>query len=271
MASNYDKNRWELYDPSIPNENQPHSFITKRKLEKMEQGIEEANIELEVGEVTFADNRADAGVEIVEDETAKTRKLNVTFPPAGKGDPGKDGKSAYDIWLEEGNIGTEQEFLDYLKGIDGKDGKDGKDGADGEQGPAGASAYQLWLDSGNTGTIQDFFNSVKGEKGDQGPKGDTGATGEKGDKGETGETGPKGDKGETGATGAQGEVGPQGPQGEQGPKGDKGETGEKGDEGDSAYEIWKMQPGNENKSITEFLESLKGETGPAGETQFVDF
>lgn len=29
--------------------------------------------------------------------------------------PGKDGKSAYDIWLEAGNTGTEQDFLDSLK------------------------------------------------------------------------------------------------------------------------------------------------------------
>lgn len=226
MASNYDKNRWELYDPSIPNEKQPHSFITKRKLEQMEKGIEEANIELEVGEVSIGKSKEDTKVEIIEDEVAQTKKLNITFPPAGQGKPGEPGKSAYDIWIENGNIGTEQEFLDYLKGIDGKDGKDGKNGADGEQGPAGASAYQLWLDSGNTGSIQDFFNSVKGEKGEQGEKGDTGA---------------------------------------------KGDPGVNGTDGKSAYEIWKMQPGNENKSITEFLESLKGEPGTSGSTEFLDF
>ena len=30
---------------------------------------------------------------------------------------GKDGKSAYEIWLEQGNTGSEQDFLDWLKGI----------------------------------------------------------------------------------------------------------------------------------------------------------
>lgn len=29
---------------------------------------------------------------------------------------GDDGKSAYDIWIEEGNIGSQQDFLDSLKG-----------------------------------------------------------------------------------------------------------------------------------------------------------
>lgn len=34
---------------------------------------------------------------------------------------GKDGKSAYEIWLEQGNTGTEQDFLESLKGVDGED------------------------------------------------------------------------------------------------------------------------------------------------------
>lgn len=32
--------------------------------------------------------------------------------------PGKDGKSAYEIWLEQGNEGTEEDFLESLKGDD---------------------------------------------------------------------------------------------------------------------------------------------------------
>lgn len=35
---------------------------------------------------------------------------------------GNDGKSAYEIWLENGNEGTEQDFLNSLKGEDGADG-----------------------------------------------------------------------------------------------------------------------------------------------------
>lgn len=162
MASNYDKNRWELYNPDLPNEQQPHSFITKRKLDKMEQGIEDANVTLEVGEIKMAE---DYGVTITEDEVNKTRKLNITFPPAGQGAPGKDGASAYDTWLAQGNEGSEQEFLDYLKGADGKDGKDGRDGQDGAPGPAGDSAYQTWLSLGNSGSEQDFLNSLAGEDG----------------------------------------------------------------------------------------------------------
>ena len=53
------------------------------------------------------------------------------------GQDGADGKSAYQIWLEEGNVGTEQDFLDSLKGEDGINGKDGKDGKDGVNGQDG--------------------------------------------------------------------------------------------------------------------------------------
>ena len=47
---------------------------------------------------------------------------------------GKDGKSAYQIWLDEGNEGTEQDFLNSLKGTDGRNGIDGKNGKDGING-----------------------------------------------------------------------------------------------------------------------------------------
>ena len=46
----------------------------------------------------------------------------------GGGGTGADGKSAYDIWLEQGNEGTEQDFLDSLKGEKGDKGDSGADG-----------------------------------------------------------------------------------------------------------------------------------------------
>lgn len=44
-------------------------------------------------------------------------KINVEI--IGTGARGKEGKSAYEIWLDLGNEGTEQEFLASLKGQDG--------------------------------------------------------------------------------------------------------------------------------------------------------
>lgn len=45
--------------------------------------------------------------------------------PGPKGDPGEEGMSAYEVWLGLGNTGTEQDFIDSLKGLDGEPGQDG--------------------------------------------------------------------------------------------------------------------------------------------------
>lgn len=46
----------------------------------------------------------------------------------GGGEKGEDGKSAYEIWLEQGNKGSEQDFLDSLKGEKGEQGIQGDKG-----------------------------------------------------------------------------------------------------------------------------------------------
>ena len=97
-----------------------------------------------------------------------------------KGNPGKDGadgKSAYQSWLDLGNTGTEQDFINSLKGANGKDGTDGANGQPGEKGDPGQdgengkSAYDIWIELGNTGTEEDFLNSLKGEPGEKGADG----------------------------------------------------------------------------------------------------
>ena len=66
------------------------------------------------------------------------------------GTQGTDGKSAYDIWVDLGNSGTENDFINSLKGDTGNNGK---------------SAYEQWLDLGNMGTEADFIKSLKGNTG----------------------------------------------------------------------------------------------------------
>jgi len=86
-------------------------------------------------------------------------------PPGPPGPPsvdGEDGASAYEIWLSQGNTGTEQDFLDSLIGAqgvegpqgiqgpagnDGNDGADGADGADGDTGPEGPTAVSTDADN----------------------------------------------------------------------------------------------------------------------------
>ncbi|QYC53213.1 hypothetical protein [Clostridium phage CPQ8] len=50
---------------------------------------------------------------------------------------GKPGKSAYELWLENGNKGTIEDFLNSLRGRDGKQGRPGRQGEKGEKGDPG--------------------------------------------------------------------------------------------------------------------------------------
>lgn len=82
-----------------------------------------------------------------------------------------NGKSAYYLWLDAGNNGTEQDFLNSLKGLQGESGPAGKNGAD------GLSAYEVAKRNGFQGTEQEWLSSLKGERGEaglRGPKGDPG-------------------------------------------------------------------------------------------------
>ena len=72
----------------------------------------------------------------------------------------QDGQSAYQIWLDRGNVGTPQDFLDSLTGAIG---------------PQGKSAYEIWLDDGHEGTETDFLNWLKGADGSIGLTGTDGA------------------------------------------------------------------------------------------------
>ena len=153
-------------------------------------------------------------------------ELSDSGPPGGS-----TGASAYEVWLEQGNTGTKDDFLASLVGATGPVGVAGAQGATGPQGEAGAigpmgaqgdSAYEVWLSEGNSGTEFDFLASLVGATGPQGEQGATGSQGPAGETGATGaqgEVGSQGPVGETGATGAQGDVGPQGPAGVAGPAG----------------------------------------------------
>lgn len=132
-------------------------------------------------------------------------EINVNI--IGTGPRGKEGKSAYEIWLDLGNEGTEQEYLASLKGQDGEPGAKGDKGDAGEPGPKGDKG-----EKGDKGDSIEFtwngtqlgvrvegetsyqYVDLKGEKGEQGPKGEQG---EQGPKGEQGPQGPKGDDGHT--------------------------------------------------------------------------
>lgn len=61
---------------------------------------------------------------------------------------GADGKSAYEVAVDNGFKGTEQEWLNSLKGPAGPVGPKGDPGLDN---------YQLWLQEGNSGGINKYL------------------------------------------------------------------------------------------------------------------
>lgn len=138
--------------------------------------------------------------------------------PATTPTQGEPGESAYQIWLNLGNKGTPQDFLNSIAG------------ATGTAGLNGLSAYQLWLSLGNSGTTQDFVDSLKGPTGPTGPTGATGASGAPGIQGIPGIC-TVGDQGIAGPAGPAGPVGPIGPSGSPGPSGAAGATGPQGPQG----------------------------------------
>ena len=164
-----------------------------------------------------------------------------TGPPGTPGNDGANGldgangQSAYELWLAQGNTGTEADFLNSLvgpqgtAGVDGTNGIDGingTNGIDGTNGTDGQSAYEIWLAQGNIGTEADFLNSLVG------PQGAPGTNGTDGVNGINGVDGANGNDGINGADGA------------------------------SAYEVW-LSLGNTGTE-TDFMNSLTGPQGPAG-------
>lgn len=124
---------------------------------------------------------------------------------------GLDGKSAYQIAVENGFQGTEEEWLASLKGEPGQ--------ADAEQ------VEQI---------IADYLekNPIEGVTPDQVDQAVESALQQAKESGEfDGPQGPRGDRGEPGSQGPAGEAGPQGIQGIQGPAGSPGKDGTPGKDG----------------------------------------
>lgn len=117
---------------------------------------------------------------------------------------GADGKSAFEIAVENGFIGTETDWLESLRGKDGavgpqgeqgppgadgqpgrdgmngSDGIDGQPGKDGTNGTNGKSAFEIAVENGFVGTEAEWLESLKGKDGAVGPQGEQGPPGKDG-------------------------------------------------------------------------------------------
>lgn len=93
--------------------------------------VEKDGVKYDIYKISYSNGRSDL----------------LEFPCGGIGD------SAYQIWLKNGNTGSEVDFLASLVG---------------EQGSNGESAYEIWLRNGNEGDEEDFLLSLVGQQGETG-------------------------------------------------------------------------------------------------------
>ena len=160
-------------------QNGKDGFSPKVKAEQMESGVV----------ITIVD---------AEGETS------ATLHNGANGEKGTDGKSAYQIAVEQGYQGSESDWLSSLKGDKGEKGNTGAKGNPGQDGAEGKSAYAIAVEHGYEDSEEKWLLSLKGEKGDTGERGEKGDTGDRGLQGVPGEKGEKGDAGVAGKDGTDG-------------------------------------------------------------------
>jgi hypothetical protein len=213
------------------------------------------------------------------------------------------GKSAYQVAVENGFVGTESQWLASLIGPTGPAGTNGTDGAagapgakgdPGDPGPAGAdgtngvdgvdgaSAYEVAVTNGFVGTELEWLASLVGATGASGADGINGTNGTNGIDGTNGTDGVDGASAYevavangfvgteaqwlaslVGATGAAGAAGAAGADGTNGTNGTNGIDGNDGADGASAYEV--AVTNGFVGTEAEWLISLIGEQGPQGD------
>ena len=128
-------------------------------------------------------------------------ETSATLHNGANGEKGTDGKSAYQIAVEQGYQGSESDWLSSLKGDKGEKGNTGAKGNPGQDGADGKSAYAIAVEHGYEDSEDKWLLSLKGEKGDTGERGEKGDTGDRGLQGVPGEKGEKGDAGVAGKDG----------------------------------------------------------------------
>jgi hypothetical protein len=89
------------------------------------------------------------------------------------GQNGLDGRSAYELAVDGGFIGTQAEWLTSLIGQTGSNGADGLDGVDGRD---GRDAYELAVLGGFSGTQAEWLQTLVGQSGTNGTNGLDGST-----------------------------------------------------------------------------------------------
>ena len=268
------------------------------KSDSNKSAIDSLKDTIEVVNVSLSQNQEK--VENVEGKLDKFSGDVETILNGISGKPGADGKSAYQIAVDNGFSGDEKTWLESLvgkqgeQGIQGPQGEQGPQGLQGETGPQGEkgddgkSAYDIAKSEGFSGTTEEWLASLKGADGAPGKDGKDGSsvslknsadecTVANSDayinkenyhiyifRGEVDGERKFDDLGEfaiVGPQGPKGDKGDKGDTGEQGPQGIQGPQGEKGADGASGKSAYDIAKEKGFSGTTEeWLESLKGKT-----------
>jgi DNA-binding CsgD family transcriptional regulator len=190
-------------------------------------------------------------------------------PIGGVGSTGADGKSAYEIALENGFSGSKAAWLESLRGPEGQginilDVYNTLDELSAAHPEGQSGDCYVVLNSDDTGSIYIWKDSDWTFSGKTGAKGEQGADGKSAYE-IAAENGFSGDADAwlESLQGPEGEQGPQGSEGSEGSEGPEGAQGVQGEDGKSAYQI-AVELGFIGVE-SEWLESLKGEKGDEGD------
>lgn len=179
--------------PEGPQGPQGYTGIRGEKGDKGDTGLQ--GDKGDTGEIGPKGDKGDIGPQGEKGDKGDTGPTGEIGPKGDKGDPGPEGKSAYEVAVAAGFGGSEEQWLDSLKGEKGESGITASLYADaqangftgtyaefaltmkGESGGDGKSAFELAILNGFIGSEEQWLNSLKGEKGDRGPQGDPGPEG----------------------------------------------------------------------------------------------
>lgn len=125
------------------------------KLEEVDNKISEVN--------NLIDEKSNQVNDFIEETNANIDKAIKAIPPKSEL-IGQNGKSSYEIAVDNGFVGDEIAYLESLKGKNGADGKNGKDGKNGVDGTFNPNTEFHELETTNKtvlGAINELFNAIK--------------------------------------------------------------------------------------------------------------
>lgn len=128
------------------NENQRELNETQRQIDEQKRELLYNQVKIDLESGAFIGPKGEPGIQGPQGEpgpigpqglkgdTGPQGPQGLQGEPGPKGEQGLNGKSAYQIWIDEGNVGSE---YDFIKSLEGPMGPQGLQGPQGEQGPIG--------------------------------------------------------------------------------------------------------------------------------------